>query len=457
MKKIMMVIAAAFIFAAPAAMAQKINAESFQSDLVKSDKDIANPKKSAKASTWINRGDIFVEAQQAPTKSLFVGMEASMLKLADGNPSQTKKVDIKGASYQAFVYPYYTAYIQDGKVVAWDVTRTVFDDSIEKAIECYAKAYEIDPSSASKIKESLETVVNYCAQIGDVANTLSMYVDGAEAYVAAYEAQKMPAYGVINPALLYYAGYMYTIDGSENPASYPIAAETLEAAIEAGYPQTEVDNADIADADKGNIFYYLYHCYIAQKEADQANVVKAKDALLMGVETFPKNQRIIDALTQLYTTEEGIGDPQDLIGMIDEAIKAEPTNPDMWYARGRVFFAMKDYDECISSFNEVVKLAPNSFDGYFFLGLFYVYKGDDMNEVLATNTYTDRSIYDADLKAVNDVYAEAIPVLEKAHELKPDDASTVEYLKSICFRLRDEEGIMEKYTVYNELFKQMQE
>ena len=51
---------------------------------------------------------------------------------------------------------------------------------------------------------------------------------------------------------------------------------------------------------------------------------------------------------------------------------------------------------------------------------------------------------------------EAIPWLEKALELKPEDPSSVELLKSICFRLRDEEGMMDKYTKYNEMFKKIQ-
>ena len=32
---------------------------------------------------------------------------------------------------------------------------------------------------------------------------------------------------------------------------------------------------------------------------------------------------------------------------------------------------------------------------------------------------------------------------------------TLELLKSVCFRLRDEAGIMEKYNTYNALYKQV--
>ena len=50
---------------------------------------------------------------------------------------------------------------------------------------------------------------------------------------------------------------------------------------------------------------------------------------------------------------------------------------------------------------------------------------------------------------------EALPCFEKAHALKPDDVDTVDYMKSIAFRLRDEPGMMDKYNEYNALLKKL--
>jgi hypothetical protein len=54
------------------------------------------------------------------------------------------------------------------------------------------------------------------------------------------------------------------------------------------------------------------------------------------------------------------------------------------------------------------------------------------------------------------VYAEAVPWFEKAHAIDPSNIGAVEYLKILSFRLRDMDGMMDKYNKYNELFKQMQ-
>ena len=148
-------------------------------------------------------------------------------------------------------------------------------------------------------------------------------------------------------------------------------------------------------------------------------------------------------------------DPADLVALIDAAIESNPENVDLWFGRGRIFFALKQYDESIASFQKVVELKPELFEGNYYLGVFYTIKADEMNKVMNEKQYSSQAAYDADLKAANAVYMEAIPWFEKAHELKADDFNTLDMLKQLCFRLRDEPGMMEKYEKYNELYKQM--
>ena len=84
--------AAAALLAIPAAEAQKVNKEATLSKLEKSDADIANPKKNAKAATWINRGRVYYDAAAEPTANLFAPMETTLLKLSVGDPTSTEEV-----------------------------------------------------------------------------------------------------------------------------------------------------------------------------------------------------------------------------------------------------------------------------------------------------------------------------------------------------------------------------
>ena len=444
MKKTFLTAFAALLVAIPAVQAQKVNKSGLLTKIEKSDADIADAKKNAKASTWINRGKALYEAAVEPTKSLFVNMDAAMLKLAVGEPSATKQVTLLNVPYEAWEYPYFIAYIKDGKVVTWTQTDWVLKEAPPMAIEAYNKAYELDPKTAEKVKEGLKQVSDFCSQVGNVGIDSGNYVEAADAYVTAFEAQSSPAYEKADPALLYYAGYLLTVDGSNNPKSFTKGGEYLTKAIDLDYADEE-----------GNIYYYLFHCLYGQKDLDKGNIMKAKDVLLTGIGKFPKNERILDGLMQLYTAEQGVGDPADLIALIDKAIEDNPSNVDLWFGRGRIFYALKDYDQSIESFKKVVELKPDLFEGNYYLGVFYTIKADEMNKVMNEKQYSSQAVYDADLKVVNDVYKEAVPWFEKAHQIKPDDVDTLEFLKSICFRLRDEAGIMEKYNTYNALYKQV--
>ena len=444
MKKVFLTVLAVALVAVTAVQAQKVNKSALVSKIEKSDADIADAKKGAKAATWINRGKAFYEAAIEPTKSLFVNMDAAMLKLAVGEPASTESVTLVNVPYEAWVYPWFTAYIKDGKIATWSQTQWVIEDAPAKAIEAYNKAYEMDPKTAEKVKEGLKQISDFCSQVGNTGIDTGNYADAADAYALAFEAQSSPAHGNPEPALLYYAGYLRTLDGAANPASYVIGADYLNKALDLGYNDEE-----------GNIYYYLFHCYYGQKDADKANVLKAKDALVAGIKKFPKNERILDGLVQLYTNpEDSVGDPADLVALIDAAIESNPENVDLWFGRGRIFFALKQYDESIASFQKVVELKPELFEGNYYLGVFYTIKADEMNKVMNEKQYSSQTAYDTDLKEVNAVYMEAVPWFEKAYEMKKDDVNTLDFLKSICFRLRDEEGMMDKYNKYNTLLKE---
>ena len=444
MKKVFLTVLAVMLVAVTAVQAQKVNKSALVSKIEKSDADIADAKKGAKAATWINRGKAFYEAAIEPTKSLFVNMDAAMLKLAVGEPASTESVTLVNVPYEAWVYPWFTAYIKDGKIATWSQTQWVIEDAPAKAIEAYNKAYEMAPKTADKVKEGLKQISDFCSQVGNTGIDTGNYADAADAYALAFEAQSSPAHGNPEPALLYYAGYLRTVDGAANPASYVIGADYLNKALDLGYNDEE-----------GNIYYYLFHCYYGQKDADKANVLKAKDALVAGIKKFPKNERILDGLVQLYTNpEDSVGDPADLVALIDAAIESNPENVDLWFGRGRIFFALKQYDESIASFQKVVELKPELFEGNYYLGVFYTIKADEMNKVMNEKQYSSQTAYDTDLKEVNAVYMDAVPWFEKAYELKKDDVNTLDFLKSICFRLRDEEGMMDKYNKYNTLLKE---
>jgi len=447
MKKLILSAAAVVLLAVPAAQAQKINKEAVTARLVKCDADAADAKKGAKASTWMNRGKAYYEALEAPTKNLAENVDRNMFELlVGGKPKQTGTETVSGKECTTLVYPYFTAYVLDGKVFGWKQTREIQRGLLRETLKSYAKAYELDPKQKAKIREALDNVVNFCSKKANNCIAVGDYKTASEAFAQAYDVQSVPVYDSADAEYLFLAGRLATVEGQNDAEMFKKGADYLERALKAGYCDEE-----------GSLYYYLFHCYYGQRADDKAFILKSRDALLEGIAKYPKNELILDGLMNLYTAEEGVGDPKDLVGMIDEAIASDPENIDLWYGRGRVYFKLQNYDECIASFKEVVKLRPEDAQGFYLLGVFYMSKAEALLNEINERHYTSQAEYDKDSEAAVAMYKDALPYLEKAIELNPDDANSVELVKQIYFRFRDEEGNQAKYEYYNNRLNELRQ
>ena len=439
MKRIITLVAALATLAVPAATAQKINSESYKAKLAKSDADIANPKKADKAATWLNRGKICSDAIVAPTKNIFAGLDASMLQVSIGLPPTEVNGDVQS-------FEWVDIHTKNGKVSAWSIKKQVLDNAYEIAKESFLKAYELDPASAAKVKAALEVLVNHYSELGSVSLDITAYETAIDAYMKAVGLQENPAIGKVDPRYYFFAGQLAAFLGAKNTQYFIDGEQYLTKAKDLGYSD-----------EQGNLYYFLFHCFYGQRAANKEYLIKAKNALLEGIEKYPRNERIMEGLIQLYTSEEGVGDPADLVGRIDKMLTEKQDNADLWFARGQVFFKLKNFDECIASFLKINDLKPNDYDTNFYLGYFYMAKGDEANRAFNSrlDSINSQEEYQAGLKEVNAAYMKSLPWLEKAMELKPESVDCAEYLKVLCFRLRNEDGIMDKYNKYNALYKKL--
>ncbi|MBR3677826.1 MAG: tetratricopeptide repeat protein [Alistipes sp.] len=440
MKKIISMVVVLAALVVPTVTAQKINTESFNARMEKSDADIANPKKAGKAATWLNRAKILQEAITAPTKGLYGnGLDVSMLNVILGvNPTSTN-----GDTYS---YEWVDIYSKNKKVVGWKIKKEVIPNAFQLMMEAYEKAYELDSNTIAKTKSAVETLNSFYTELGAASLNTQNYKEAIDAYVKAIDLQSSPAIRKVDPNYYFFAGQLAAYLGTENVQYFIDGEKYLTQAKDLGFTD-----------EQGNLYYFLFHCYYGQREADKENIVKAKNILLEGIEKYPQNERIMEGLIQLYTSKDNVGNPAELVGRLDKMLSEKPENADLWFARGQIFFKLKNFDECINSFLKVNELRPNDYDANFYLGYFYIAKGDEVNRNFnkRLDSISSQEEYQAGLKEVSRAYMKALPYFEKAMEIRPDAVDCAEYLKQLCFRLRDEEGVMDKYNKYNAIYKKL--
>ncbi len=102
-----------------------------------------------------------------------------------------------------------------------------------------------------------------------------------------------------------------------------------------------------------------------------------------------------------------------------------------------------------------MEIDPNDAQAMFYIGYFYIARADGMNEEMNKRDYKSNTAWKEDQQKVTEAYKEGVPYLEKAYELNPNDKRTVESLKALTFRLRDEEGMQAKYEKYNKIFEEL--
>lgn len=447
MKKLVLMVVAAMVLAMPAVNAQKVNTDSEVAKLAKVDAAIADAKKGAKAATWVAHAKAYADAYALPTKELGRGVPEQMLMMNVGRPEGAFESQFAGYPAIVYSYEYVDVYVVNGMIEGWDQKKAIKENLAETAIASYTKAYEMDPKTESKVAAGVLNLANALTIQADALNNMGKVADAAYAFELAFRAQQVIPSIKADPNNLYNAGMLTTmhaatLQGEEALAAFNKGEKIFADALAAGFKD-----------ESGNIYYYIFHCFYGQKEKNRDEYLpKAKEALLTGIKLYPKNTTILDGLMQFYTAEEGVGDPAELTGMIEASLKEDPTNYDLWFGRGRVYNAMKQYDECIKSFEKCVELRPEEFEPNFYTAYFIIEKANAEVEKLNSTPNMSYQLYEEENAKINLIFAEAIPWLEKAYAINPTDGATIEYLNMLCFRLRDMDGMMDKYNKYHELY-----
>lgn len=443
----MLLLAAAALFVSvPSLFSQQvtINEKGLQKKIERSDEDIANPKKSGNAATWLNRGQAFYDAATEVSKNLYDGIPAETVLMMFGEPTGGEIVQIDGKQYNKGIFPYVDVYLNEAnQPVSWIVTREIVPDALAKSVEAYNKAYELDGGNrktAEKVNEGLRRAYDEYSKTGALYFALSMYDAAAGQFVKAYEVSQLPGVSIPESniyTLLHDAGLAYML-----AKDYPHSIEYLV-------------NAEKLAKDDPEIYYLLYHAYRGNAEADPQGLSTAKDYLEKGMAKYPTDPKIIESLSEAYVL---LGeDPDKIMSVVREAVENDPKNADMWSALGVLYVSQENYDGAIDAFGHMVKLMPESYIANNNMGIVYIKKAEEILDQANQNlgTQASEAEYAAEQARGLEEYAKAVPYLERASQIDPTNLGTVELLKNVTFRIREMDGMMAKYEKYNALYKSM--
>ena len=391
-----------------------------------------NPKKAAKPATWIKLANAYMDAYTAPMGNGWVGANKQELTfiMANEKPSSTETVTLTGEQYSKETYATMNYYFNANNQLALiEVTKPVYADALDKALDAYIKAAEVD-AKGSKAKDIDAGIKNISAKF--VEQGMNNYMLGdlkaaSTSFEKAVNASESAPTPSIDTMAVYNAGFTAWMT-----QDYAKAEPFFKRCLDLGY------------AEDGEVYAKLADIY--------SNLDKKEDAksiLEQGFAAFPQNQSIIIGLINYYI--ESGEQPDELFALLDVAKKNEPDNASLYYVEGDIHNKLGHKDEAIAAYLKSNEINPDYEFGLIGIGILYYNEALEIQEKAASEF--DDAKYAALIEEFEAALMNAIEPFEKAFSITKDNqikVSIAEYLKNIYYRFRDKDPKYEEgYNKYS--------
>ncbi len=185
----------------------------------------------------------------------------------------------------------------------------------------------------------------------------------------------------------------------------------------------------------------------AIRNLNKKNGGPSDEVLALIEEGKKKNPGSMALIIEEFNYYIGKGDAEKAQASLSKAIEKDPNNPIFHFNIGATFdeLATKKHKEgkhdeaelyakkAIAAYKKAIELKPDFVDAYYNLGVFYNNESFELNSLI--NEIKDEALYAKEKARAKEYLNDAIPYLEKAHELEPKDVNSLKLLKSIYFNL----------------------
>lgn len=287
----------------------------------------------------------------------------------------------------------------------------LYDDPLVLAYSSYMKAIELDDKSQMEklVLLQLPALSNDFLNWAIVEFEAQNYEKSLMAFEKLITIQETKLFGgVVDTAVVYNAGL-----AAFNAKKYEAAIEYFDQTIETGFSEASP-------------FLFKFQCY-----SDMGDLENAEESLTTAFEKYPTDQNIVLNLIQFYLVNEKDQDAFEYIAMAKES---DPNNFSLFWAEGVLYMKQEKYNDAIAALGKAVEMNPEFFDTQYNLGVCYYNMASNMFD--AANDIMDNVEYNKAMAEAKEVFQEAIPYMEKAHELRPDDLDTMTSLRELYYRLQ---------------------
>jgi tetratricopeptide (TPR) repeat protein len=175
----------------------------------------------------------------------------------------------------------------------------------------------------------------------------------------------------------------------------------------------------------------------------------AKQTMMEGRTKFPNDQKLLTEELNGYLQSGKSAEAEKLLAI---AIEKDPTNHLLHYASGTIFEDLGKRDMAIAAYKKSIEIKPDFWEAYFNLGAIYNNSAKALRE--KADAEKDMKKYEAGKKIADAEFNLALPNLEKALELAPQDSPDLLPLLKTLKQIYSLVGMTDKY---NEMKKRIEQ
>jgi tetratricopeptide (TPR) repeat protein len=295
-----------------------------------------------------------------------------------------------------------------------------YADPLTEAYAAYEKALELDTKGTIKKKIITGSIFNNLAvsfyNQGSTKFGAKDYTGALKSFQSQIKITESDIYvGAVDTGMYYNAGL-----AAVNSAKYEEAIKYFQKCADMKYMGITP-------------YFQMSEAYLNKGDTAQAETVLTS----LGSK-FPNDKNVTLQLIDLYIKS---GKNSEALKYIKVAKEVDPNNYSLYFAAGIIFLNQNKYDDAIPELTKSIELKGDLYDTQYGLGAAYINKAADMfkeaNDIMDVKKYSDA------IEAANSVYAKALPYMEKAYELKPNDVYSMRSLQELYYRLK----MTDKYNV----------
>lgn len=290
------------------------------------------------------------------------------------------------------------------------------DDPLTIAFDSYMKALKLDDKDrfSKSIKIKLTLLISDLQSQAVAGFNAENYDKALKSFEQVLDIENNPVYksgdtNAVDTVIIFNAGL-----AAFNAKNYDKAIEFYKEA--AKYKYSGAKTIDL-----------ISKAYLAKN--DTANAIST---LQGGLEEYKSDSNLLVELINIFLTKS----PDQAMKYLDMAIEQDPKNASYYFAEGTLYDKLGNIDKAAEAYQKAIDIKNDYFDAYYNLGALYYNKGVKQVDVANSVPSNQPEKYEQEKNKADAEFQKALPYMEKANQINPNDRFTLESLKTLYYRLK---------------------